>query len=163
MCHVSCISLSEVVCCTTSFSPKTRVLYWWCSFQGHNMFMLIGRSLRRMRPILGLPIWRSFSKPIWSTLLITLRSRMRWRLRCTRSTLSEFICWCWSTILFLLTRANGIHVTYLRYFEDLMLVADYAWGAAALIHLYNSLSTTAILGAKVVTSYMTLHQVTNIL
>ncbi|PNX87105.1 hypothetical protein L195_g043191, partial [Trifolium pratense] len=46
----------------------------------------------------------------------------------------------------------------LRYFEDLELVSDYAWGVSALAFLYNGLSVANMPKWTTVTSYMTLLQ-----
>ncbi|GAU35375.1 hypothetical protein TSUD_57240 [Trifolium subterraneum] len=42
-----------------------------------------------------------------------------------------------SYTIFADTSKNNVHLTYLRYFEDLEFVADYAWGFIALTHLYK--------------------------
>ncbi|GAU43130.1 hypothetical protein TSUD_348520 [Trifolium subterraneum] len=66
-----------------------------------------------------------------------------------------------SWTIFADTSKNSVHLTYLRYFEELELVLDYVWGPVALTHLYKDLSTSATAGLKVVTGYMTLLQYEN--
>ncbi|MCI25078.1 serine/threonine-protein phosphatase 7 long form-like protein, partial [Trifolium medium] len=53
----------------------------------------------------------------------------------------------------------SVHLHYMRYFDDLELVSDYAWGPAALTFMYKRLSATNTPKIKVVTDYMTLLQV----
>ncbi|MCH95894.1 serine/threonine-protein phosphatase 7 long form-like protein, partial [Trifolium medium] len=56
-----------------------------------------------------------------------------------------------SYTIFADTSKNSVHLNYLRYFDDLELVADYVWGPVALTHLYKGLSATTAPGIKVVT------------
>ncbi|MCI39482.1 serine/threonine-protein phosphatase 7 long form-like protein, partial [Trifolium medium] len=64
--------------------------------------------------------------------------------------------------LFADTSKNCVHLYFVRYFEDLELVSQYAWGASALAFLYNGLSATNLPKTKVITGYMTLLQVTKV-
>ncbi|GAU34408.1 hypothetical protein TSUD_217480 [Trifolium subterraneum] len=59
--------------------------------------------------------------------------------------------------IFTNTGNNSVQFTYLRYFEDLVLVADNQWGAAADTPVQGPLFYYCT-GVKVVTSYMTLLQ-----
>lgn len=43
-------------------------------------------------------------------------------------------------MLFTNKSANYVDVTYLRYFRDLELVSNYAWGAAAIAHLHMEIN-----------------------
>jgi hypothetical protein len=47
----------------------------------------------------------------------------------------------------------------LRYFKDLELVSDYAWGAAALAHLYMELNNVCHYKTKHLSGYLSLLQI----
>jgi hypothetical protein len=57
------------------------------------------------------------------------------------------------------SKTNTVHLTYLKYFEDLEKVGDYAWGAAALTHMYKGLTVATVPKVKGIAGYMTLLQV----
>jgi hypothetical protein len=62
------------------------------------------------------------------------------------------------------TSKNNVPLTYLEYFMDLDMVANYVQGAAVLLtHLYKGLSTTTTPSTKFVIGYMTLLQVTKLI
>ncbi|XP_045822299.1 protein MAIN-LIKE 1-like [Trifolium pratense] len=56
------------------------------------------------------------------------------------------------------TSKNTVQLTYLKYFKNLEIVDNYAWGAAALTHLYKGLSAATVPKVKIVAGYMTLLQ-----
>lgn len=51
---------------------------------------------------------------------------------------------------------NYVDVTYLKYFRCLKLVFDYAWGVAALAHLYMELNNGAHYKTSQLAEYLTL-------
>ena len=52
-----------------------------------------------------------------------------------------------------------VDVTYLRYLTDVEMIHEYAWGTAALVHLYRELNVACYYKARQLSGYGTLLQV----
>jgi hypothetical protein len=83
------------------------------------------RQVRETKGSYAKIIWRTFWKSMWRVWMITLRRRIWWKLTssrtlplgCTRS----LDCWT----IFVDAIKNNVPLTYLKYFVDLVMVADY--------------------------------------
>jgi len=63
--------------------------------------------------------------------------------------------------LFANKSAINVHVVYLEALRDLSQTERYAWGVAALVHMYDHLNDASISSNRQLDSYITLLQVTN--
>lgn len=59
----------------------------------------------------------------------------------------------------LIESAHYVDVAYLRYFKNLELVSDYAWGVVALAHLYMELNNVFHYKTKHLSGYLSLLQI----
>jgi len=57
--------------------------------------------------------------------------------------------------------ATNVHVVYLEALRDLSMTERYAWGVAALVHMYDQLNNASMSHSRQLGSYITLLQVTN--
>jgi len=57
--------------------------------------------------------------------------------------------------------ATNFHVVYLEALRDLSQTGRYAWGVAALVHIYVQLNDASISSSRQLGGYITLLQVTN--
>ena len=64
-------------------------------------------------------------------------------------------------ILFANKSATNVHVVYLEALRDLSMTGRYAWGVAALVHMYDQLNDASISHNRQLGNYITLLQVTN--
>ena len=63
--------------------------------------------------------------------------------------------------LFANKSATHVHVVFLDALRDLSQTGRYAWGVAALVHMYDHLNDTCISTSRQVAGYITLLQVVN--
>ena len=63
--------------------------------------------------------------------------------------------------LFAKKSATNVHVVYLKALCDLSQTGRYAWGVAALVHMYDHLNGASICTSRQLGGYITLLQVTN--
>ena len=61
--------------------------------------------------------------------------------------------------LFANKSATHVHVVYLDVFQDLAHSGGYAWGAAALVHMYDQLNDASQSSGRQLVGYITLLQV----
>jgi len=61
--------------------------------------------------------------------------------------------------VFLNKSATSVSISYLSLFRDLALCGSYAWGAAALAHMYDKLRDASLVGTKQLRVFITLLQV----
>jgi len=61
--------------------------------------------------------------------------------------------------IFLDKSATSVSISYLSLFRDLALCGSYAWGAAALAHMYDKLGDASFVGTKQLGVFITLLQV----
>jgi len=61
--------------------------------------------------------------------------------------------------IFLDKSATSVSISYLSLFRDLALCGSYAWGAAALAHMYDKLGDASLVGTKQLRVFITLLQV----
>ena len=54
-----------------------------------------------------------------------------------------------------------MHVVYLEALRDLSMIERYAWGVAALVHMYDQLNDASMSHSRQLGGYITLLQVTN--
>ena len=57
--------------------------------------------------------------------------------------------------------ATNVHVVYLEALRDLSMIDRYAWGVAALVHMYDQLNDASMSHNRQLGGYITLLQVTN--
>ena len=66
----------------------------------------------------------------------------------------------WSIALFFSNKtATNVHVVHLEAFRDLGQSGGYAWGAAALVHMYDQLDEASRTTTRQIGGYLTLLQV----
>jgi len=58
--------------------------------------------------------------------------------------------------LFANNSATNVHVVYLEALRDLSMTERYAWGVAALVHMYNQLNNASISHSRQLGGYITL-------
>ena len=63
--------------------------------------------------------------------------------------------------LFANKSATNVHVVYLEALRDLSMTERYAWGVAALVHMYDQLNDASMSHSRQLGDYITLLQVTN--
>jgi len=63
--------------------------------------------------------------------------------------------------LFANKSATNVHVVYLEALRDLSMTERYAWGVAALVHMYDQLNDASLSHSRQLGGYITLLQVTN--
>jgi len=63
--------------------------------------------------------------------------------------------------LFANKSATNVHVVYLEALRDLSMTERYAWGVAALVHMYDQLNDASMSHSRQLGGYITLLQVTN--
>jgi len=63
--------------------------------------------------------------------------------------------------LFANKSATNVHVVYLEALRDLSMIERYAWGVAALVHMYDQLNNASMSHSRQLGGYITLLQVTN--
>jgi len=76
-----------------------------------------------------------------------------------KRSLRIYLLYLMGIMLFTDKSATYVDVTYLRYFRDLKLVSDNAWGAAALAHLYMELNNASHYKTRHLAGYLSLLQV----